>query len=154
MIGLSCYESAEQSPVSGIVKADESCFGPGRVKGMTGRGAGRKTMVFGNFKRGGLVWCQVVPDVSMHSLQRVIPERVDPALVINTDRWRSCNRLGEVGYAHVRVDHGRDEFVRGDVHINGIEAFWGYAKTRLARLRGLSLKAFPLHLPPALAPCT
>ena len=82
----------------------------------------------------------------MRSLQRVILERVEPASVINTDRWRSYNRLGEFGYAHVRVDHGRDEFVRDDVHINGIEAFWGYAKTRLARFRGISPKTFPLHL--------
>jgi transposase len=137
---------ARQSPVSGIVEADESYFGPRRVKGATGRGAGRKTIVFGIFERGGQVWCQVVPDVSMRSLQKVILERVEPASVINTDRWRSYNQLGEVGYAHVRVDHGRDEFVRGDVHINGIEAFWGYAKTRLARFRGLSPKTFPQHL--------
>lgn len=137
---------ARQETFSGIVEADESYFGPRRVKGMTGRGAGRKTIVFGIFERGGQVWCQVVPDVSMRSLQRVILERVEPDTVINTDRWRSYNRLGDVGYAHVRVDHGRDEFVRGDVHINGIEAFWGYAKTRLARFRGLSITTFSLHL--------
>ena len=135
-----------QKPFFGVVEADESYFGPRRVKGMTGRGAGRKTIVFGIYERGGRVWCQVVPDVSMHSLQRVILERVEPASTINTDRWRSYNHLGKVGYAHVRVDHGRDEFARGDVHINGIEAFWGYAKTRLARFRGLSPKTFPLHL--------
>lgn len=137
---------AQQSPFSGIVEADESYFGPRRVKGMTGRGAGRKTIVFGIFERGGQVWCQVVPDVSMRSLQRVILERVEPASVINTDRWRSYNHLGDFGYAHVRVDHGRDEFVRGEVHINGIEAFWGYAKTRLARFRGMNPRTFPLHL--------
>lgn len=137
---------ARQSPFSGIVEAGEAYFGPRRVKGMTGRGAGRKTIVFGIFERGGQVWCQVVPDVSMRSLQRVILERVEPASVIDTDRWRSYSQLREVGYAHVRVDHGRDEFVRGEVHINGIEAFWGYAKTRLARFRGLSPRTFSLHL--------
>lgn len=137
---------ARQSPFSGIVEADEAYFGPRRVKGMTGRGAGCKTIVFGIFERAGQVWCHVVPDVSMRSLQRVILERVEPASVINTDRWRSYNRLREVGYALVRVDHGRDEFVRGEVHINGIEAFWGYAKTRLARFRGLSPRTFSLHL--------
>lgn len=135
-----------QKPFFGVVEADESYFGPRRVKGMTGRGAGRKTIVFGIFERGGQVWCQVVPDVSMRSLQRVILERVALSSTINTDRWRSYNHLDAVGYAHVRVDHGRDEFARGEVHINGIEAFWGYAKTRLARFRGLSPKTFPLHL--------
>ena len=137
---------ARQSPFSGIVEADESYFGPRRVKGMTGRGAGKKTIVFGIFERGGQVWCQVVPDVSMRSLQRVILERVETTSIINTDRWRSYNHLGDFGYAHVRVDHGRDEFARGEVHINGIEAFWGYAKTRLAKFRGMNPKTFSIHL--------
>jgi transposase-like protein len=137
---------AEQSPFSGVVEADESYFGPRRVKGVGGRGAGKKTIVFGIFERGGQVWCQIVPDVSMRSLHKVILERVEPASVINTDRWRSYNHLGDFGYAHVRVDHGQDEFVRGDVHINGIEAFWGYAKTRLARFRGMNKTTFALHL--------
>jgi len=31
-------------------------------------------------------------------------------------------------------------------HINGIESFWGYAKTRLAPFRGIHKIAFLLHL--------
>jgi len=50
---------------------------------------------------------------------------------------------------HLRVDHGRDEFVarRNHAnHINGIEGFWGYAKTRLGRFRGVARQTFLLHL--------
>lgn len=32
----------------------------------------------------------------------------------------------------MRVAHGR-----GEAHINGIEGFWGYAKSRLAKFRGM-----------------
>ena len=37
------------------VELDESSFGPRRVHGKRGRGAGGKTIVFGLFKRGGQV---------------------------------------------------------------------------------------------------
>jgi len=47
---------------------------------------------------------------------------------------------------HLRVVHGRGEFARGEAHINGIEGFWGYAKTRLAKFRGMSKRTFYLHL--------
>lgn len=137
---------ASQSPFSRVVEADDSHFGPQRVNGMTGRGAGRKNIIFGIFNRGGQVWCQVVPDVSMRSFHRVILKRVEPSSVINTDRWLSCNPLGDFGFAHVRVDHGRDAFVRGEVQINGIAAFRGCAKTRLARFRGIRPATFSLSL--------
>ena len=35
------------SPLGGELEADESYFGPRRVRGLRGRGAGRKTVVFG-----------------------------------------------------------------------------------------------------------
>lgn len=40
-----------QSPLRGEVEVDESYFGPKRIKGKRGRGAGGKTIVFGIFKR-------------------------------------------------------------------------------------------------------
>jgi transposase-like protein len=47
---------------------------------------------------------------------------------------------------HYRVMHGANGFAKGRCHINGMESFWGYAKTRLARFRGLRKDAFLLHL--------
>jgi len=44
------------------------------------------------------------------------------------------------------VHHGENEFVRGNFHINGIESFWGYAKTRLVKFKGMDKKMFNLHL--------
>jgi len=138
--------SAARAPLFGVVEADESYFGPRRVKGLSGRGASRKTIVFGIYERGGAVWCEIVPDVSRKTLQGVIRGHVALESVINTDRWRSYNGLVELGYGHKRVDHGRNEFARGPAHINGIESFWAYAKTRLARFRGMNPATFPLHL--------
>jgi transposase len=52
-----------------------------------------------------------------------------------------------MGYKrHYRVKHSNDEFANGKAHINGIESFWGVAKTRLAKFRGLRKDKFYLHL--------
>ncbi len=40
-----------RSPFVGELEADDSYFGPRRVRGLRGRGAGRKTGVFGLFKQ-------------------------------------------------------------------------------------------------------
>jgi transposase-like protein len=39
---------------------------------------------------------------------------------------------------HFRVHHGKNEFARGNSHINGIESFWGYAKIRLVKFKGMN----------------
>jgi len=44
------------------------------------------------------------------------------------------------------VDHGNNQFANGKAHINGIEGFWGFAKSRLSKFRGMSRKTFYLHL--------
>ena len=41
---------------------------------------------------------------------------------------------------------GENEFARGNAHINGIESFWGYAKIRLVKFKGMDKKMFNLHL--------
>ena len=115
--------------------------GPGR-----GRGAYGKTVVFGIFERQGHVYTEIAPDCSKPTLQGIIRGRVDPRTVINADGWRGYHGLVDLGYGHVRVDHARDEFTKGTVHINGIEGFWGLAKVRLTKFKGLPRHTFHLHL--------
>lgn len=135
-----------QRPMFGVVEVDESFFGAHRVKGKRGRGAYGKTAVFGIFEREGKVYTEIVSDCSKATLQGIIRGRVDPASVINSDGWRGYNGLVDLGYGHYRVDHSKDEFVRGRVHINGIEGFWRTAKVRLAKFKGLPKHTFHLHL--------
>jgi len=67
--------------------------------------------------------------------------------VIHSDGWRGYDGLVDVGYEkHFRVHHGKNEFVRGNAHINGIESFWSYAKRRLAMFNGIASDKFYLHL--------
>jgi hypothetical protein len=52
-----------------------------------------------------------------------------------------------LGYKkHHWVQHGNNEFANIKAHINEIENFWGIAKMRLAKFRGLSKSTFYLHL--------
>lgn len=135
------------SPVSGQVELDESFFGARRAPGKRGRGASGKTIVFGIFERNGEVYTEIVEDCSKATLQDIIRGRVLPESVIHTDGWRGYNGLVDVGYAkHFRVDHGKHQFAHGNCHINGIEGFWGLAKTRLTRFKGLAKHTFYLHL--------
>lgn len=98
------------SPLRGQVEVDESSFGPKRVRGQRVRGAGRKTPVFGIFKRQGKVYTERVPDCSKTVLQKVIRGRVDLDNVIHSNGWRDYNGLVDLGYAkHLRMSHGDDE---------------------------------------------
>ena len=136
-----------ESPLKGEVEIDESYFGAKRVKGKRGRGASGKTIVFGIFNRHGKVYTEIVPDASRKTLQDIIRGRVDMETIIHSDGWRGYNGLVDLGYKkHFRVHHGKNEFVRGKTHINGIESFWGYAKTRLTKFRGIKKKSFYYHL--------
>jgi transposase-like protein len=73
-----------ESPVKGEVEVDESYFGARRVRGIRGRGARRKTIVFGLFKRNDNVYTEIVPDCSRATLQGIIRGRVDLESVIHS----------------------------------------------------------------------
>ena len=136
-----------QSPFRGEVEIDESYFGPRRVKGKRGRGAGGKTIVSGVFKREGQVYAEIVPDVRKTNLRKAIRGKVSLDTVVRSDGWRGYDGLVDVGYArHLRVHHGNDQFALGRSHINGIESFWAYAKHRLTKFKGVPRHTFYLHL--------
>jgi transposase-like protein len=136
-----------ESPFTGTVEVDESYFGAKRVRGKRGRGALGKTKVFGIFKRNGSVYTEIVPDCSAKTLLKAIRGRVSLDSIIHSDGWRGYNGLVDVGYAkHYRVNHDADEFANENSTINGIEGFWGVAKSRLAKFKGLSKSTFYLHL--------
>ena len=140
-------ECVKVSPFKGELEADESYFGPRRVRGRRGRGAAGKTIVFGLLKRGDQVYTEIVPNATKAALQAVIRHKASLESIIHTDKWRGYDGLVDLGFEkHRRVNHGDNEFALGPTHINGIESFWSYAKARLAKFHGLRRESFPLHL--------
>jgi transposase-like protein len=131
----------------GEIECDESYFGPRRVRGKRGRGAGNKTIVFGLYKRRGKVYTHIVPNAKAETLLPLIRHHADAEVVVNTDGWASYDGLVDMGFQkHYRVNHGQNEFVRGRNHVNGIEGFWGFAKHRLVKFNGVNKSVFDLYL--------
>ena len=132
---------------SGEIEVDESYFGAKRVRGKRGRGAGGKTKVFGMKKRGDKVYTQIVSNCSASELVPIIKKLAPKDSTIYSDEWKAYDGLVNVGYKrHYRVKHSDDVFSNGRAHVNGIENFWGVAKTRMLKMRGISDDKFNLHL--------
>ena len=130
----SCFEAGE-------IEVDESYFGAKRIRGKRGRGAGGKMKVFGMKKRGDKVYTQIVNNCSASELVPIIKRLAPNNSTIYSDEWKAYDGLVNAGYKkHYRVTHCEDVFV------NGIENFWGVAKNRLAKMRGITRKNFNLHL--------
>ena len=128
------------------MEVDESYFGA-RREGKCGRGATGKTIVFGIYKRNGKVFTEIVFDVKKHTLQAIIHGRVSIETIIHSEFWRGYNSLVDVGYSkHRRINYSDNVFAIGDVHINGIESFWSFAKRRLQKFNGVPTATFYLHL--------
>ena len=115
---------AAPSPLSGTVEADEAYVG-GKAHGK-GRGyTGNKTIAMGVIQRGGPVRLQVIPNRERKTLHAVIRERVSPnAAAIYTDEWRPYQGIADENTRHETVNHGIEEWVRGDVHTNSAESVW------------------------------
>lgn len=138
-------ECEKEFSFNGEVEIDESYFG-GQRKGHRGRGAAGKVPVFGLLKREGKVYTRIVNDVSRDTLRKIIRTKIIPESIIYSDGFRSYDGLVLDGFKHYRIDHYRTFVNSRCHHINGIENFWGYAKTKLKRYSGINRKYFYLYL--------
>ncbi len=120
--------------MSGTCEADETFVG-GKSKNMhrfqrekriKGRGAVGKTIVQGILNRGGRVVADVVNNTKRKTLQPNIRSVVEAGSTVYTDALKSYEGL-QSDYIHETVDHAR-EYVRGDVHTNGMENVWSLLK--------------------------
>lgn len=127
------------------LEIDESYFGPRRVRGKRGRGAGHKIPVVGLLERGGKVYVEVIPDCSRKTLEPIVKGRILDETDIYTDSWRTYKGI-LVNNKHYRVHHSKNEFARGKSHVNGIESFWSYAKSILRKRNGIKKERFTFHL--------
>ena len=140
---LISQECEKISKFNGEIEIDESYFG-----GKRGRGASGKQPVFGMFKRDGKVYTQIVKNCSASELIPILSQYSElDSSTIYSDCWKAYDGLVDYGAkAHYRAKHSKNEFANGKNHINGIENFWGYAKHRLAKFKGIKKENFLLHL--------
>ena len=114
--------------LDGVIEADETYVGGQTSGGKRGRGAPNKTVVFGMLERNGDIMTKVVPNVRKRTLHPIIAENVTKGSIVHTDELRSYSGLSKSGYRHETVNHGREEYVNGSCHVNGLEGFWARLK--------------------------
>jgi transposase-like protein len=133
---------------SGQIEADETYIG-GKARNMhaskraakiTGTGGKDKTAVMGILERGGKVRTKVVDNTKKKTLQAEIRQHVLAGSALFTDALQSYEGLDE--FQHEVIDHAV-EYVRGEVHTNGLENFWSLLKRGL---KGTYISVEPFHL--------
>ncbi len=135
--------------LSGEVECDETFIG-GLAKNMhkhkreekiQGRGSSGKTAVFGVLERKGRVLAKVIEKTDKETLHKEVKEQVEQGSNLFTDEWRSYRGLDN-DYIHEVINHSI-EYVRENVHTNGIENFWALLKRTL---KGTYVSVEPFHL--------
>src|SRR3989338_10213562 len=147
--------------ITGTVELDESFYGGTfknlrkkvkqelRKLGLNKRGGGakyRKQPVFGIFKRNGNVYLEPIPEAKAKVLSPLITKRIRVGSDVFSDTGTWYAGLVGLGYVHKTVDHGKQEYVAGDVHINGLEGFWGLSKTNMHTYKGIKKTNWLLYL--------
>lgn len=130
--------SYELSPLTGTVEIDETFVG-GKAKHMTqaqkeargiAQGGSGKAIVIGAKERESkLVVARVIEGRDRHTIAKFIHDTVRPGSEVFTDDHKAYGHATRHGlYPHEVVVHSKKEYVRGDVHTNGIEGFWSMLK--------------------------
>jgi transposase-like protein len=88
------------------------------------------------------VRAKVIPNVKRDVLQREILSAIESGSNVYTDGHPGYDQLLLSGYLHQVVNHV-DEYVRGQVHTQGIDNFWSLLKRTLS---GTYVAVEPFHL--------
>jgi transposase-like protein len=141
-------QGEEGGKLSGEVEVDETFIG-GKARNMhlskrrlriTKPGPHDKVAVMGILERGGKVRTQVIGSRKKKTVQAVVREHVEAGAAIFSDELKSYEGLSE--FEHQVVNHAV-EYVRGNVHTNGMENFWSLLKRGL---KGAYVSVEPFHL--------
>jgi transposase-like protein len=117
-----------------IVEADETVIGgKERNKRLSKRnpkniGAVGKQIAFALVERGGHVRSWHVANVTGKTLRPIIVSQIDRASTLMTDEAGQYRHVGSEFARHGRVNHGIEEYVRGDCHTNTIEGYFSILK--------------------------
>lgn len=146
-----CNWSKLGSEDGGPVEADETFIGPKpqkmhrarRLKMQTAQHGQTKAIVMGMLDRDARkVRAKVIPNVKRDVLQQEILNGVENGSTVYTDGYPGYDQLLLKGYLHQVINH-TEEYVRGQVHTQGIDNFWSLLKRGLT---GTYVAVEPFHL--------
>jgi transposase-like protein len=122
----------EAGPLGGpgkAVEADETYIGgkeknKHRVKRTSAVGGQGKEIVFSLVERGGKVRSRHIPDVTAATLRPILVAQVDRKSFLMTDDAGQYRIVGREFFSHQTVNHGIEEYVRGEAHTNTVEGYF------------------------------
>ncbi len=106
-----------------VVEVDKAFVG-----GVDKRGEDDKHVVLGMVERGGDIVTAAIPSRASMFVMPQIKRYVQVGSRVASDEARAFSGLAFQGYDHATVNHAQGEYVRGEVHTNGIESFWSMLK--------------------------
>lgn len=118
----------ENEVLNGTVEMDETYIGG---KHRRRYGYTKKQAVFGMVERHGIAKVRHVKSSGARVLLPVIELGLNKEALVYTDEYGSYKTLTKRGYSHTTVNHSTLEYVRGIVHTNTVEGFWGQLKRSL-----------------------
>ncbi len=136
---------------SGPIEVDETFFGPDprkmhndrRLKMKKALFAGSKATVMGFLDRDARqVRAKVIPNVRRETLQAEILRQIEQKSTVYTDQGVGYDSLAAKDFVHETVNHTK-EYVRGQVHTQGLDNFWSLLKRSLS---GTYVAVEPFHL--------
>jgi transposase-like protein len=136
---------------SGPVEVDETFVGPKpqkmhrdrRLRMQTAQKGSQKAIVMGMLDRESRqIRAKVIPNVKRETLQAEILNEIERGSTVYTDRYPAYDNLAAREYIHATVNHV-EEYVRGQVHTQGIDNFWSLLKRTLT---GTYVAVEPFHL--------
>ncbi len=120
------------APLKGTVEVDETYVGgkPRKGTGKHKRGRGTsKVPVLALVERKGNVISRPIKHVDAKTLKGAIKKMVHKESRIMTDEWKSYRGIGKsFKGGHKTVNHGKNEYSRGDVNTNTVESYFALLK--------------------------
>jgi transposase-like protein len=118
-------------PIGGagkIVESDETFIG--RMAGMPAMKGGyaHEQKVLSLVERGGELRSFKIDNADTRTIKPIVDSNIDKESRLMTDQATYYKRIGEGFADHQSVDHGREEWVRGDAHTNNLEAYYSVFK--------------------------
>ncbi|MBI1334103.1 MAG: IS1595 family transposase [Armatimonadetes bacterium] len=135
--------------LSGEIEADETYIG-GKAKNMHQwrreqrgglGGSFGKTTVLGMLERGGSVKAEVIQKPDRPTVTKLLTKSIMRGSKLYTDQHNGYDFM-KYHYEHEVIHHAQ-EYVRGNVHTNGIENFWSLLKRTIS---GTYVSVEPTHL--------
>lgn len=118
-----------------------------RIKAKKGHGTEKLPIVGFYDRASGQAYVTVEPKkLDIHFIIRTLGTRTVQGATIYTDGFKMYRMLAAYGYRHEYVDHDGGEMVRGEVHTNNIEGFWGILKRKLGCIGGIRRERLPLFV--------